>query len=76
MASTMTLFEMALDTALSGSLSTISILLLVTLLVLKEMASSLEDRWQVFGRFLNIAIAPLLITFCITVVIRIVDVLR
>jgi hypothetical protein len=76
MVSTITLFEMTLDTALSASLGTISTLLLITLLVLKELASTLEDRWQAFGRFLNIAIVPLLITFFITVVIRIVDVLR
>lgn len=75
MVSTITPVEIALGTALSASLSTIAILLLITLMVLKELASTLEAGWQTFGRLLNVAIGPLLMPFFITVVIRILDVL-
>ena len=51
---------------------------LVALLVVKELilASGVEGRWQVIGRFLNIGIVPLLIIFSITVVGTIVNILR
>lgn len=53
-------------------------LFLVALLVVKELilASGVEGRWQVIGRFLNIGIVPLLIIFSITVVGTIVNILR
>lgn len=70
------LIRIALVTALSTSLSTTTMLLLITFLVLKELASTLEGRWQVFGRFLSIAIVPLLITFFTTAAIRTIDILR
>jgi hypothetical protein len=77
MVSIITPFEIALDAALYASLSAMATLLLITLMVLKELALASEKReWQAFGRFLNIAIAPLLIIFLITVVIRVVDVLK
>jgi ABC-type uncharacterized transport system involved in gliding motility auxiliary subunit len=76
MVSIITPFEMALDVPVSASLSVMAILLLIILMVLKELASTSERRWQALGRFLNIAIVPLLITFFITVTTRIADVLR
>ncbi len=55
------------------SLSTLAILLLIILLILKELFSILEGRWQTLAHLLNIAIVPLLVFFCITVAIRLVD---
>ena len=56
----------------------LSALLFFTLLILKELASATApaSRWQGFGRFLNIALVPLLITLFITVAIKINDILR
>jgi hypothetical protein len=70
------LIRIVLATLLSPSLSTVAISLLLVFLVLKELASTLEGGWQVFGRSLNIAIVPLLITFFATIVMKAVDVLR
>ena len=58
--------------------SILSVSLLITLLVLKVSASATApaSRWQAFGRFLNIALVPLLIPFFITVAIKINDILR
>jgi hypothetical protein len=68
--------EIILDPTLSTSISAITVVILITLLVLKELVSTLEGKWQAFGRFLNIAIVPLLATFFIIVVIRMADFLR
>jgi len=71
MLSVITPVEIILGTILSA-------LLLIVFLVLKQLASAtdVESKWQAFGRFLNIALVPLLITFFITVAIRIKDLLR
>ena len=52
---------------------TLAIVLLIILLILKELCSTLEGRWQTLVRLLNIAIVPLLVFFCITIVLRLVD---
>ena len=76
MISIITPVEMSLDIALSASLGTISMLLLLALLVLKEVAMNLEGAWQTLGRFLNIALVPLLITFSVIALIGVIDVLQ
>lgn len=50
---------------------------LITLLILKELVSAaqLPGRWKAWGRYLNIAIVPLLVIFLITVAIRIIAIL-
>jgi hypothetical protein len=46
--------------------------LLIVLLILKQLAvASGAGHWRAFGRYLNIALAPLLITFLVTVAIKI-----
>jgi hypothetical protein len=57
------------------SVNGVAALLLITLLVLKELVSTLAGKWQNFGRLLNIAIGPLLAAFFITVAIRIAELL-
>jgi len=52
---------------------TLAIVLLIILLILKELGSTLEGRWQTLARLFNIAIIPLLVFFCITVALRLVD---
>ena len=51
------------------------VLLLIALLAIKELVgtSARDERWQAFGRSLNIAIVPLTILFLILAAIRIVD---
>ena len=55
------------------SLNILVLLLLIALLMLKELASTLEERWQTLARLLNIAIVPLLVVFCFTIAIRIIN---
>ena len=57
--------------------SVFSILLLITLVILKELASARRGKhWQALGHFLNIALIPLLITFFVSVALRIAAFLR
>jgi hypothetical protein len=76
MISILTSAQLNLDPALAASLGSIAVLVLIALLMLKELASTAEGEWQAFGRFLNVAILPLLVAFCITVALRVVDVLN
>ena len=56
----------------------LSAVLLISFLILKELASAtaVRSKWQAFARFLNIALAPLLITFLVTIVFRIMALIR
>jgi hypothetical protein len=49
--------------------------LLLALVVLKELVSTSEGRWRALRRFLSVAIGLLFLIFCITMVMRVVDVL-
>ncbi len=42
---------------------------LIALLVFKELASAMpaESRWRALGRYLNVAIAPLLMVFAVAI---------
>ena len=68
-------FTISNHTAVSTVLSA---LMLITLLALKELAlaSALRRRWQALARFLNVAIAPLTITFLVTVALTLISILR
>ena len=57
--------------AVSFALMVFSIVLLVFLLVVKELALVRGREWRALGRMLNVAIVPLLITFSVTVLVRI-----
>jgi uncharacterized membrane protein len=59
------------DAAVSFALMVLSIVLLVVLLVVKELALSRGKQWQVLGQMLNVAIVPLLITFSVTILVQI-----
>lgn len=63
--------------ALTGSLAVIVALLLLAVLMLKELMGSVKDSrtWK-FNKALGIAIVPLLITFALVVVSKVMDVLR
>jgi hypothetical protein len=50
-----------------------SIVLLVLLLVVKELALARGRRGRILGQMLNVAIVPLLISFCVTILVRILD---
>jgi hypothetical protein len=52
-------------------------IMLIALLVFKELATVvLRRKWLALGRLLDIAIAPLLIVFFVTVAVKISDALR
>ena len=76
MVSTLTSLHLDLDPVLSAALAVLAIVLLIVLLVIKELVSTLEGRWRLLGRYLNVAILPLLVTFGVTVALRVVDVLN
>lgn len=61
------------DAAVSFGLMVFSIVLLVLLLVVKELAMARGKEWRALGQLLNVAIVPLLITFAVTVLVRILD---
>jgi hypothetical protein len=62
---------------LYGSLPLVGLLVLLTLLLLKEISACGDDpRWQAFGRTLNIGILPLVILFVLVVVTRVSEVWR
>ncbi|MGE5221475.1 MAG: hypothetical protein ACM3PY_03500 [Omnitrophica WOR_2 bacterium] len=63
--------------AIAGSLGLTAILVLLSLLIQKEIASSVQgSRCKRFSRTLNIGIIPLLIVFVWIVAARVMDVLR
>ena len=76
MISTTTYIHLSLDASLAATLSAITVVLLFGLLVFKELVSTKKGRWETLGRYLNVAILPLLFTFCIMVAIRVADALR
>jgi hypothetical protein len=59
----------------AASLGLIAVLTLISLLVAKELASASDERWQRFGRGLNVAIVPLLMVFTAIVAAKVVEVL-
>jgi hypothetical protein len=61
------------DAAVSFALMVFSIILLVLLLVVKELALARGRRGRILGQMLNVAIVPLLISFCVTILVRILD---
>jgi hypothetical protein len=65
------LVDTSWDAAASFTLMVLSIILLVLLLVVKELALARGRQWKAFGRMLNVAIVPLVITFAVTVLVRI-----
>ena len=61
----------------AASLALIALLTLVTLLIQKEIIGGLEGaRAQRLNRALNVAIAPLVVVFLVTVAIKVADILR
>jgi hypothetical protein len=76
MINTLTPVHLGLDPALSATLSVITIVFLFVILVFKELVSTKDGRWLILGRYLNVAIFPLLFCFCVIVAIRVADVLN
>ncbi len=70
MISTLTLSTVsaAINGSLSGIFASLGILLLLSLLCVKELASSAGTRFQSVSKVVNIAILPLLIAFVLIVV--------
>ena len=63
--------------ALAGSVALVGVLILLSLLVQKELASTAAAaRWRKFSRALNIAIVPLLFAFGLVVVTKIIAALQ
>ncbi len=62
--------------ALAASLGLAAVLLLISFLVVKELASSGEHpKLLALSRLLNVAIYPLLAVFAVIVTVRVVDIL-
>ena len=64
------------DAAVSFALMVLSLVLLVLLLVVKELAAPRGKKGQALGQILNVAIVPLLLALSVTVLVRIVDIFR
>jgi hypothetical protein len=64
------------DAAVSFGLMVLSLVLVVLLLVVKELAASRGKNWKALGQLLNVAIVPLLLALSVTVLVRVVDILR
>jgi NADH:ubiquinone oxidoreductase subunit H len=63
--------------AVAGSFAIISVLVLLSLLIQKELTTaSPNDRLQRLGKLLNIGIIPLLIAFAMFVIAKIADVIK
>jgi hypothetical protein len=72
--STVTILTVA---GIAGSLALIGILVLISLLVQKEMATAAPStRLQRLSRALNIGILPLLIAFGLIVIFKVLEVLK
>ena len=62
--------------AMAGSLGLLAVVTFLILLVQKEVIAVMEGpRAKVFVRALNIAIAPLLMAFAMTMVVKVLEVL-
>lgn len=64
-------FGVTWDGILSSEVINLAIVLLVTLMVLKELAFSWGARWPILARYLNIAIVPLLFVLSVSVVLAV-----
>jgi hypothetical protein len=63
--------------AIAGSLGVIGILVLVTMLVQKELATaSADSRLHQLSRLLNIAILPLMFGFILIVIFKVIEALN
>jgi hypothetical protein len=63
--------------AIASSLATIGVLVLITLLVLKELTiASANSRLHRVSRALNFGILPLLIAFFLIVIFQVIEVLH
>jgi hypothetical protein len=71
-----TVSSLALDLDPASSFASLSIVLLITLLMIKELALSREGTWQNVGRFVNVAILPLLFVFVSIMLVRIANILN
>jgi hypothetical protein len=76
MVSTFTSLHLSMDPAMSAALAALATVLLIALLLVSELVSTMEGRRGLFGRYLNVAILPLLVAFGVTVVLRIADALK
>lgn len=76
MVSTFTSLHLSMDPVTSVALATLATVLLIALLLVGELVSTMEGRRGLFGRYLNVAILPLLVAFGVTVVLRIADALK
>lgn len=61
--------------AVANTLAAIGIVLLLSFLVQKELASVAGSRFQRLAKLLNVGIAPLLITFALFVIAKVVEVI-
>ncbi len=67
----------AMQSHTAASITLIVTLTLILLLILKEIASSLDQEWAArLNRALNAAIFPILIMFAVSVVFRVIDLLH
>ncbi len=63
--------------AMAGSLALLAVVTLLILLIQREVIAASEGpRAKVFVRVLNIAIAPLLMAFAMSMVVKVLEVLR
>lgn len=63
--------------AMAGSLALLAVVTLLILLIQREVIAASEGpRAKVFVRALNIAIAPLLVAFAMSMVVKVLEVLR
>jgi uncharacterized membrane protein required for colicin V production len=61
----------------AGSVALVGILVLLSLLIQKEISSARVGPYdRVWGKALNLAIAPLLVAFILVVITRVADILR
>jgi hypothetical protein len=69
--------EILTNAAITGTLALIGILVLISLLIQKELATAAAgNRLEKLNRVLNIGIVPLLIAFILIVAIKVADVLK
>jgi hypothetical protein len=63
--------------AMAGSLALLVVIMLLILLIQREVIAASEGpRAKLFVRALNIAIAPLLMAFAMSMVVKVLEVLR
>jgi hypothetical protein len=74
--STVTTITTIAAMGLAASLTIFGVILLISFLVSKELLmASVGQRKQFIGRVLNISIIPLLMSFVVIVVLKVVDIL-